>query len=262
VSLPANFDAVPGDGQPPHLHQKHARYRDRGFGGFPLESEDDWRAMIARYWGLCSLVDTHVGTILRTLRQTGQDDRTLIVFTSDHGDQMGSHQLLAKAVMYKESTRVPLLLRLPGQARGGRVTGPVSQVDLAPTLLELMGVEPVSPVHGRSLAPLVREAADSDRPVAGGDRVSPCVIEWNPRADADDPQLAGAAMRTLVTPQGLRFTYSTDGHHELYDLSADPDERHNLAADPAEAPRLRELTAQLRQWQQQVADPLELTDPA
>jgi arylsulfatase A-like enzyme len=264
VPLPDNFDAPPGADQPDVCRRKYERFRDRGFGGFPLKTEDDWRAMIARYWGLCSLVDTHVGTILETLRRTGQDRDTIVVFTSDHGDQMGSHQMLTKGVMYRESTQVPLLLRLPGQRRGGRVSGPVSQIDLVPTLLDLMGVEPADHLHGRSLAGLCRDAEESADPVPAADRASDCVIEWNPHPDADagdQDNLAAPAVRTLVTADQWRFSHSAAGEHELYDLADDPGERRNLARDPAQADRLRSLTEQLRDWQRRVDDPLELHDP-
>ena len=80
------------------------------------KTEADWRRMIANYWGLCSLVDTHVGTILQTLwRNPALADNTIVVYTSDHGDMMGSHRLIAKCVMFEEAVRVPLLVHLPGQ---------------------------------------------------------------------------------------------------------------------------------------------------
>ena len=70
---------------------------------------------MANYWGLCSQVDHHFGRILDALERAGTFDDTLIVFTSDHGDLMGSHQMIAKGVMFDESARIPLLMKLPGQ---------------------------------------------------------------------------------------------------------------------------------------------------
>ena len=86
--------------------------------GCRLKNETDWRRMIAHYWGLCSLVDTHVGTILDTLEDCGLRDNTMVVFTSDHGDMMGSHRIIAKCVQFEEAVRVPFLLRLPGYRPG------------------------------------------------------------------------------------------------------------------------------------------------
>ena len=114
IPLPANLRAEPGEDV--HLRNRllMESYRRSGYDDNPLRSEADWKKMIARYWGLCSLVDTHVGTILESLKESGRWDDTIIVFTSDHGDMMGSHGLLAKCVMYEEAGRVPWLLHLPG----------------------------------------------------------------------------------------------------------------------------------------------------
>jgi len=138
VPLPPNFEALPGEQQPLKIRAKVEAFREQGC-TVPLRTDDDWRRLIANYWGLCSLVDTHVGTILDTLEACGLSDNTIVVFTSDHGDMLGSHRLVAKCVMYQESVRVPLMIRLPAQTKGQRVMGPVSQVDVVPTLLELMG---------------------------------------------------------------------------------------------------------------------------
>ena len=119
---PANFDDLPAADQPLKARVYQKAYYERGHSGLPLKTEADWRRMIAHYWGLCSLVDTHVGTILDTLcANAGLDDNTIVVYTSDHGDMMGSHRLIAKCVMFEEAVRVPLLVRLPGQKRARRI---------------------------------------------------------------------------------------------------------------------------------------------
>ena len=107
VPLPGNFDDLPGDDRPLKTRLMQRHYFDAGHSGLPLRDESDWRRMIANYWGLCSLVDTHVGTILRALDECQLLDETIVVFTSDHGDMMGSHRLLAKCVMFQEAIRVP-----------------------------------------------------------------------------------------------------------------------------------------------------------
>jgi len=254
--LPSNFDHDPrgDDTLPGKVREQAQRWMDHGFEGFPLDSADDWRAMTARYWGLCSLVDTHVGRVLDTLAATGQDRDTLIVYTSDHGEMMGSHKLLAKNVNYKESLRVPLIVRLPGQDRGCRLTGPVSQIDLVPTLLDLMGHDPADTgedLQGRSLAGLLREAAGT-----GGDHdaardASPCVCTTH--LDAADDERSHET-RTLVTPDGWRYTWSAAGEHELYDLNNDADERHNVVSDPAHTDRVAGYVAELRAWQRRTGD--------
>ena len=158
VVLPPNFGDLPDATQPLKARALQRAYRERGHSGLPLRTEADWRRMIANYWGLCSLVDTHVGTILDTLDECGLRDDTIVVYTSDHGDMMGSHGLLAKCVMFEEAVRVPLLVRRPGQTHGRRIAGPVSQIDLVPTLLDLMGQPVPDHLQGESLAPLLAGA--------------------------------------------------------------------------------------------------------
>jgi arylsulfatase A-like enzyme len=246
VDLPDNFHDLPTGAQPAFLRAWCKEVAERS----GLSSEAHWREYTARYWGLNSLVDTHVGRILDALDASGQRDNTIIVFTSDHGEMLGSHQLLYKAVMFKESTRVPLLIQLPGQKAAGRISGPVSQVDLVPTLLELMGEVPAAThLPGVSLAGLCGEAA-SGQAVSAVGSASPCVVEWIPAS-----QPCKATVRTLITPEGERYSHYSNGEHEFYDLESDPGETRNLAADDACQPRIRELCSQLAGWQQTVQDP-------
>lgn len=270
IPLPANFDAPPTDRN--HLKKRmfHAEYTAGRKFGCRSDDPEAIRRLIARYWGLCSQVDTHCETILDALKAHGLWDQTIIVFTSDHGDMMGSHQLIAKCVMYEEAVRVPMLVKLPGQQTMHRIEGPVSQVDLVPTLLDLMDATPPRELDGRSRAETLHS-----RKTAIRDDV---VIAWNGNnsgLDADDPkkaelpetvlhlappqQLVEAVqepLRTLLSGDGRwKLTYSPlRGEHELYDLAADPGERVNRHG----APELNDLTAdlceRLRQWQQRTGD--------
>ncbi len=276
LPLPANFDATPTEDQHAKYRMFHDHYRRVGCGGSgPLADEADWRRLIARYWGLCSQVDHHVGTILATVEELGLDENTLVVYTSDHGDMMGSHRLVAKCVMFEEAVRVPMMIRLPGGTGGGRrIDAPVSQIDMVPTLLDLMGCDPHPACQGRSLRGLI-EGRDAD----AGD----VVIEWNgPNCGlaADiigkvelpetvtrhcPPERAVEAitdpLRTIVSPDGLKLTVSPAlGDHELYDLTADPGERTNLLADPARADAAADLLARLGTWQDETADPTDLPE--
>ncbi len=264
IPLPANFHNPPGADQPLKLRVFCEAYRDKGHSGYPLKTESDWREMIARYWGLCSLVDTHVGRILSTLEELGLDENTIVVFTSDHGDMMGSHQLLAKCVMYEEAVRVPWIVRLPGQNEGRRVRGPVSQIDMVPTLLDLLGADVPERLPGRSRAAWLRD----DGPTELDEDV---FIEWNgpntgivgeaperfvvPESlleEVTPEELRNSVtdpIRTLVTPDGWKFNRSSRGDHELFNLTDDPGETRNLASDPAHGERMRELSARIDVWE-------------
>lgn len=273
LPLPANFDSLPAADQPLKARVYQQGYYLRGHSGLPLRSEADWRRMIANYWGLCSLVDTHAGTILDTLDACGLAENTIVVYTSDHGDMMGSHRLLAKCVAFEEAARVPLLVRLPGQTSQRRVSGPVSQVDLVPTLLDLMNQTAPSHLQGASLRPLL---ANGDGAAATND----VVIEWNgPNNGFGDvlnsvtipDWMAGLApqaeiisaitdpVRTIITPDGWKLNCSPRGEHELYNLHADPLETTNLARRPRQRARMQRLLERLQAWQARTADEVALT---
>ncbi|MFW6158042.1 MAG: sulfatase [Planctomycetota bacterium] len=267
VTLPANFENPPTADQPLKTHFRRWAAYNRGHSGLPLRTEADWRRMIANYWGLCSLVDTYVGQILAALDDCGLADDTIVVYTSDHGDMMGSHRLIAKCVMFEEAVRVPLLVRLPGQTAPRRVRCPVSQIDLVPTLLDLMGQPIPDALQGKSLRPQLEGGAS-----AAGD----VFIEWNgpdasirPAPEPDGSVQAGPGrtvsrkqaraavadpVRTILAPDGWKYNHSTIGEHELYDLNADPHETDNLAADPQQQSRMADLTGRIRRWQDEVSD--------
>ncbi len=271
VLLPENFDALPTEDQPLLARLSRRIVRENGHSGLPLKAEADWRRLIANYWGLCSEVDAHVGEILSALEDCGLADDTIVVYTSDHGDMMGSHHLLAKCLMFEEAVRVPLMVRLPGTG-GRRVSAPVSQVDLVPTLLDLMGQPAAEGLDGYSLRPLVEGTgapaeedvfiewsgtnASSLGQVIGGDELPPYLTDIATLEEARDA--ATDPVRSVLTPDGWKLNWSRRGDHELYDLSADPGERRNLAAEPSARPRMRDLAARIRRWQERTADSCDL----
>lgn len=269
VSLPPNLDAAPGETEHLKLRLMRQAYCLHGIEGHPLQTEDDWRELIARYWGLCSLVDTYVGMILRTLEECGLYDDTIIVFTSDHGDMMGSHGLVAKMVMYEEAVRVPLLVKLPGQTSSRRVRTPISQIDLVPTLLDILGESIPPHLQGKSLRLFLGNGTEPEpRDV---------FIEWTGRdgfpANLDDPNkypaymaelatreeaLAAATdpVRTVITPDGWKLNYSRLGMHELYNLARDPFETTNLGRLSDMKSVIRDLSERIHEWQVRTGDEL------
>jgi arylsulfatase A-like enzyme len=250
------FNVPPADDSARYSRLLAAHYSRHGHGGYPLQSEADWRRLRANYFGLVTMVDNAVGTILAALEESGQADNTVIVYTSDHGDMMGDHGILAKCCMYEESVRIPLLVKAPGAA-GHTAGGCVSQVDLVPTLLDLAGVEAPAHLQGCSRASVVTGAetlADND-----------VVVEWNGGinlvrmpppgfSEQDVQQAAAQSWRTLVTADGWKLNRSAVDTTELFDLTNDPHELQNLAAVPAQAPRVEALTARLRDWQAATGD--------
>ena len=218
-------------------------------------TEEGWRRLRAHYFANVNLVDRMVGKITSAIDDAGVADDTVVVFTSDHGDMLGDHGMLEKRSMYEESSRVPMLMRVPWLAREQTmVPGSMSHIDLAPTVLDLLG-DPV-PYHlqGKSLVPaLSGEASLEDNDV---------FIEWNGvHSSMPDRHLGTAAIdrmsrlpwRTVVSG-GWKLNLCAGDQCELFDLKNDPYEMRNLFDDPAQRDRVRDLAARIRAWQVETDD--------
>jgi len=130
-----------------------------------FRDEEHIRIAIAAYYGMVSFLDDNVGRILRTLDENGLGDDTLVIYTSDHGDNLGTRTFWGKSNMYDESAGVPLILRGPGVEAGKRVTTPVSLVDIYPTICETAAIEGDSGTRpGLSLLEIAN-GGDPDRTV-------------------------------------------------------------------------------------------------
>ena len=210
-------------------------------------ADDELRAMWAAYCGAVSYVDHLVGTILAALIETDQWDNTLLIFTSDHGEMLGAHSLLLKgAVLYEELVNVPLLIRPPGGlARAHTTDRLVSHVDLVPTLLRWCGAGVPPALPGTDLRSL---AEGGDQPVHNG-----IALEYHSCAWGDPP----APLRGWRT-EDWKYVETVEGamggNHELYDLRADPLERHNRIDDPTAAGSLERMRGALHVWLRATGD--------
>lgn len=180
-------------------------------------------------------VDQGVDQTFEALRRTGELDDTVVLFTSDNGYLLGEHRYRGKILPYEESIRVPLLARGPGIPAGGVRDQVVTTVDLAPTILDVTGVEPGRVVDGRSVLPFAR---DRDRP----------------RPDSDILIQAGGRPDESPTPwwyRGVRnerwtfVRWDDTGFLELYDNRRDPYQLQNLARDRRHRGVLREMRQRL-----------------
>src|SRR5436190_1710 len=134
-------------------------------------TSDEYRSIKQRYLGLVTLVDQSFGAILGCLERCGLADETVVVHTSDHGDSLGAHHLFGKETTFEEATRVPWLIRLPGQTRSEMISNSVSHIDFVPTLLDLLAQPSHRQCAGKSLLPLIREDTTAPQNV---------FIEWAP----------------------------------------------------------------------------------
>ncbi len=182
--------------------------------------DDEHRKItLASYLGLCSFMDDNVGQVLNALDESGLNANTRVIYTSDHGDNIGARRLWGKSTMHEESAGIPLIMAGPDIPQHQMHTKPVSLVDIYPTILEGAGA-PMGPgdeaLPGRSLLQIAAEQDESDRDVFG---------EYHAAGAT-----SGVFMLRSARYKYLHYAGGFDP--ELYDMEADPEEMHNVATDP------------------------------
>ncbi len=226
-----------------------------------ITTEAGWKRLRARYFANITLVDRMVGKITAALDSAGIADNTVVVFTSEHGDHMGDHGLLEKRSFYEESSRVPLLMRVPWLSESQRmIKGSVGQIDLAPTLLDLLGERVPDRLQGESRLPVLKgeDSLDDGEVVIQWNGISPEMEDRSLGTDQINRMLA-LPWRSIVHDR-WKLNLCAGDQCELFDLRSDPHEMSNLYNDPAHRDRIRELAARLRTWQVRTGDKAPLPD--
>jgi arylsulfatase A-like enzyme len=200
---------------------------------------DQWRRVWAAHLGLVRLADDAIGRVLAALHNSGREKETVTVFTVDHGDHLGQHTMYQKMEMYEQAIRVPWMIRVPDLS-ARRFELPVSQLDILPTLTDLLNVGwDGPPPDGLSLAASIQEGASlPERPVF-------CQYSGNPTV--------GDIRRAVITSR-YKYIFDPDAPAELYDLVRDPLEMENVAGDPDYAEMLQRLHAIGREWAESHGD--------
>ena len=184
-------------------------------------------------------VDEGVGKILRVLEKSGQLDNTFFVFTSDEGYFYGEFGLsYERRLAYEESARIPLLIRYPAMVKPGSfVDGMTLNIDIAPTLLQIAGAEPLGNVNGRSFVPLLRGDAKGWRTSFLIERFSDNVF----------PRVADMGYQAVRTGRWKYIQYKElSGMDELYDLRSDPYEMKNVIHNAAAQSSLAQMKIELQ----------------
>ena len=185
------------------------------------------RAMSA-YYGLCTWLDHNVGQILAALDDHGLSDRTTIVYTSDHGDNLGARGLWGKSNMYEESVAVPMIVAGPDIPTGVCST-PVSLLDLSLTIAHHFGADLAAAAGTRDLRSIIASAPEPDRIIFS------------------EYHAAGAVSGAFMLRKGRwKLIHYVGFADELFDLDNDPEELHNLAPQPELANVRQDLHAELR----------------
>ena len=198
------------------------------------------RRAITAYFGLVSFLDHNIGVILNTLESSGLNSETRVIYSSDHGDNLGSRGFWGKSTMYEESAGIPLIFSGEGVPKGAVCDTPVSLVDFYPTILESVGQETHLEDHslpGESLFAIAN----------GQKRKSNILSEYH---------AAGAATGSyMIRVENYKYIYYVNMPAMLFDLQADPEEMIDLGLDPAYQDVLINCEKELRK----IVDP-ELAD--
>jgi len=245
----AFFDLYPRDRLPlPQLREPHEfpdhpvlrKLREVQDYEDHFRDEAHVRVAIAAYYGMVSFLDDNIGRVLKALHASGLADDTIVIYTSDHGDNLGARTFWGKSNMYEESAGVPLIINGPGIAAGRRVRTPVSLVDAYPTILSLNGAEPApgdDQEPGRSWLEIA-EGGDPDRTVFS---------EYH----------AVASITGIFMVRFGRYKYvHYEGYRpQLFDLDSDPLETRDLALQAGHEAVLAEGDRRLRA----ICDPAAVT---
>lgn len=245
---PAPFDAMYGGAKFPASHRGGDEMRNKPPGqrkalensvGFDLRTmtAQDLDRIKSHYYGMISLNDKYIGKVLEHLDRSGLGERTLVVFTSDHGEMLGDHGLLFKGgYFYDEVVHVPLIFRAPGKVMAGRRFRALSEaIDVAPTILSLLGAQAPSGMQGGDLFQ---------------ERSKRTVYSEFP------------TIKMLRTEEWKLVHYLHAPYGELYNLREDPHELRNLYDESTHARRRAEMEAALADWLVDSQDPLLKPVPA
>lgn len=221
---------VPADYEALHTFinrfQNRYKYRDQGI------DQNLLRCIKAYYYACISFIDYQVGRVLEVLRETGQLENTLILFSADHGEHLGDYHCFGKRSMHDSCARIPLLASLPGRFQPGQVCDqPASLVDIAATVCGAAGVElGTHALDGLDLAEVASGAAARERVFA-----QHAFVPFTPQGAAlhRQPESRAALSTYMAVSRRWKYVYSAPDHREfLFDRVTDPLETRNRAGVP------------------------------
>lgn len=226
--LPDNFEF---DKNEPEAVRRR-RLGNEPFRGKSKWDKEHWRYYRWSYYRNIEQVDAEIGRVLQALEDFGHAKDTLIVFTSDHGEGMGHHQMVRKSSFYDEGARIPLLFSWPGHIAEDKtdIFHLASGLDIMPTLCDYAGIEPPANMRGISLRSTLEEDSGPSRHFI--------VTEASSNTG-----------RMLRTPRYKYITYKDDPVEQLFDMKNDPGETKNLVASSKYASTLQECRKMLRKWE-------------
>ena len=211
--LPGDWDDIPKAG----INYKTSK-------NMKMNLEQQHKA-VSGYFASVAYMDAQVGKVMQALRESGQEDRTIVIFTSDHGYHLGEHDFWAKVSLHEESAKVPLIISVPGKEPA--VCDSLTElIDLYPTLSKLCGLDVPSRLQGKDLSRMF------DDP------------EFEVRDAAFSVNGKGFLLRTNDWAF-IAYGEQGKGGYELFDMTKDPEQFNNLASDPRYAKTLKSFQTKL-----------------
>lgn len=192
--------------------------------------EEKLRKAIAAYYGLCTFLDDNIGKVLRVLKDTGLSENTRILYTSDHGDNLGARGLWGKSTMYEEVARVPLVIKGPGVPRGVSIATPASHVDTYPFIMQSVGEDSSDVYDGQPGCSLLR-LAQGERPQRN------VLCEYH--------GMGSTTAAFMIRHGKYKYVHYVAYRPQLFDLERDPEELDDLATDTRYAEVIAECKARL-----------------
>ncbi len=254
------------------LKQKASRYYIKYLAqkGDTATAEDQ-KKFIAMYYSMISFVDRQIGRVLDALKESGKQKDTLIVFTTDHGEFLFDHAMCKKdLVMCDSLLHVPLLISMPGVINEGqKASSMAEEVDVMPTILDLLDIEVPFGAQGKSLVPYIQGKTEKHKDAVYAEICPPWLNNpfkdfqavsdyWlkEVRASNVSFNIPGDYTKSVRT-MDYRYVWYNTGEEELYDSKNDPSERCNLANDEKYAEVKLKLKLQLFEWHILNEDPID-----
>lgn len=205
-------------------------------------SDNDKRGIIASYYTSVEYMDHNVGRILDEVERLGLNDNTLVVYIGDQGYLLGDHKRFEKHTMWEPAIRSPLIMQTGDKFEKGKVREALVEfIDLSPTIVELLGLDPMDEAQGISLVPVIEGKTEEVKDLVFAEflednKAMVCNKEWKYIFTTGQRDL-GQGYATGYGPSGIL--------DKLYNLKSDPDETHDVADDPANAETLKELQQEM-----------------
>lgn len=227
--------------------------------------EDTQKRLLHAYYACISYTDAQIGKVLDALEKEGLADNTVVILYGDHGYHLGDHGLWNKMTNFEQATRVPLIVSAPGMKKGVKSDSMVEFLDIFPTVCELTGTPHPQQLDGKSLVPVLKNPKAKIKDYAMSQYSRTTTENYTISTDTDlfgkADELEEDIMGFAIRDPRYRLVEWTRGFktympfeedkvigYQLFDYQKDPEERHNVADDPAYASVVKKLKKQLREY--------------